>query len=36
MEFLFDRLYGEKYRGDADSVGLAEVEDPEEDGYSGT
>jgi hypothetical protein len=35
MELLFDRIYGEMYRGEADSVGLAEIEDPEEDDYSG-
>ena len=36
MELLFDRIYGESYRGEADSVGLAEVDDPEEDDYSGS
>lgn len=35
METLFDRLYGETYRGEADSVGLAEIEDPEEDSFPG-
>jgi hypothetical protein len=29
MEKLFDRLYGADYRGDIDSVGLAEAQDPE-------
>jgi hypothetical protein len=34
MELLFDRIYGEMYRGEADSIGLAEIDDPEEDDYS--
>ncbi|MFW5728540.1 MAG: PilZ domain-containing protein, partial [Spirochaetota bacterium] len=34
MELLFDRIYGETYRGEADDVGLAEISDPEQEDYS--
>lgn len=34
MEVLFDRIYGETYRGEADTIGLAELADPEEEDYS--
>jgi hypothetical protein len=33
MSALFDRLYGEEYRGGVDESGLAEVSDPEADQY---
>jgi len=34
LEQLFDRLYGTEYRGDIDTAGLADLEDPEADRYN--
>lgn len=34
MEALFDRLYGEQYRGEADTIGPSDFADPDEEHFS--
>jgi hypothetical protein len=34
MEALFDRLYGEQYRGEADTIGPSDFADPDEEDFS--